>query len=313
MRRACEAITLALVPRPIPQGDSMGRERRKIQAEKNGENAGQDMCCSTADRRSHNTTFIINARKNAPEAFYGVFSVLPVNLYAEEGKRLTARYRRFWQWVSGHSPDQTFWRAVTGVAVLQNTSGPVFGNPFPVRAATGRRFVERHTVAVQQNISCPGPGIGYRCPGVRCQGEGQKNDEKSRSRRRSKPVAEGAVGVGVNDALTGMKGDALKGRRARMVISPKPACGGEDPKGSTAPCPAKPGFKFHGTGRDEDADGRRRTGVTANPACRKAGATINGATRHRDFKGEPQSGDIRSTSRTAVIHSGAVKFLRIFF
>jgi len=40
-------------------------------------------------------------------------------------------------------------------AVLQNTSGPVFANPFPAHAATGRRFVERHTVAVQQNISCP--------------------------------------------------------------------------------------------------------------------------------------------------------------
>lgn len=57
------------------------------------------MCCSTAARRSHNTTFITSTRKNA--------------------------------------------------------SGPVFSNPFPALAATGRRFVERHTVAVQQIISCP--------------------------------------------------------------------------------------------------------------------------------------------------------------
>lgn len=42
-------------------------------------------------------------------------------------------------------------------AVLQNTSGPVFGI-LPPGLATGRRFVERHAVAVQQNISCPAVG-----------------------------------------------------------------------------------------------------------------------------------------------------------
>lgn len=60
------------------------------------------------------------------------------------------------------------------------------------------------------------------------------------------------------------------------------------------PRPAKPVFKLHGYYRDDDFDGRRRTGATAKPACRKAGATIDRAKRHKDFEGEPLSGDIRS-------------------
>lgn len=34
--------------------------------------------------------------------------------------------------------------------------------------------------------------------------------------------------------------------------------------------------------------------LTAEPACRKAGATIYGAKRHEDFEVEPLGGDIRS-------------------
>lgn len=121
--------------------------------------------------------------------------------------RIFHRRRRRQIGVSGRSPDQSVLVA-RRKAVLQNTSGPVFGNPFPARAATGWRFVERHIVAVQQNISCP--AVGYRCPGVICaekfRGERQTNSgshDDQRTIARPETVATRCGGIRVPTSPTG--------------------------------------------------------------------------------------------------------------
>lgn len=98
MRRRNEATTLAPLCRPIPQGESMGRQ--------------------SGARNTQNAAIFHHRRCH------------------QKG-------------VSGLRPDQSVLVA-RRKAVLQNTSGPVFEQAF-----SDRRFVERHTVAVQQNIPCP--------------------------------------------------------------------------------------------------------------------------------------------------------------
>lgn len=126
MRRYLSPWSLALSCRPIPQGESMGRQ------------AG-----ARSDKKRR-----------------GFFIA---GTAVRSGCRGAALTSLFWL----HDEGRCY-----KTHLVQS-----FGNPFPARAATGWRFVERHIVAVQQNISCP--AVGYRCPGVICaekfRGEGQTN------------------------------------------------------------------------------------------------------------------------------------------